>query len=289
MGNLLSLMAISRSKYWHTPNGLLLTNLAIVDFLLGLICLPLVIAVAYAGQNVPTVLCQIQAFSLGVLNCTSINTAVIISIDRYVAVAQPYYHAASVGRSKVIKAIVTAWSLSAIMSSIPIIAQGKYGLGIYDNRNQICWFFMRDYAKNHIINSIFITAMLLAIAIVLFCYAIMFGIAYQKSTATPLYHFGSSYRNIKKTIFTTTLIVGTKIICWLPLSVVSVLDACTTVPLTSLVGIMVYFFAFANSALNPMIYIATSSTLRLKVLQLIHRNRRVNNLVTVSSTFTRNT
>ena len=288
IGNLLSLMAISQSKYWHTPNGLLLANLAVVDFLVGFICLPLIIAVVYMGRYVPSTLCQMQAFILGVLNCTSINTAVVISIDRCIAVAQPYYHTATIDRSKVSKAIALAWLFSIILSMIPIIARGMYGLGLYDNRSQLCWLFMRDYKNNYIANSIFITAMLLAIAIVLICYSIIFSIAYKKSTATALYNCGNSYRNIKKTILTTSLIIGMKIICWLPMSIISLLAAYTTVTLTPALEIVANIFAFANSPLNPAIYISTSSVLRQKSLQILLRKRRIENHVTISSLITRN-
>ncbi|XP_069041867.1 trace amine-associated receptor 13c-like [Lepisosteus oculatus] len=94
-GNLVVIISISHFKQLHTPTNLLLLSLAVADFLIGLIVMPLAMiryieTCWYFGR----IFCMMFYLVLGILTFVSLINVVFISIDRYFAVCDPlqYYN-----------------------------------------------------------------------------------------------------------------------------------------------------------------------------------------------------
>ncbi|KAM6970015.1 trace amine-associated receptor 6-like [Aplochiton taeniatus] len=92
--NLLVIVSISHFKQLHTPTNMLVLSLAVADFLIGLIVIPvegikLVQSCWYFGQW----MCTAFKGMVYIIVFASLYNLVVIAVDRYIAVCDPllYY------------------------------------------------------------------------------------------------------------------------------------------------------------------------------------------------------
>ncbi|RDD36638.1 Beta-1 adrenergic receptor [Trichoplax sp. H2] len=97
--NLFNLVVIYKSPALHNMNNLLILNLSFVDFLNGLIGLPLGMITAIIGDP-GFAFCQIQGFILVFLYMASLIATSAVSIDRCNAVINPFGYQSSVSVNK---------------------------------------------------------------------------------------------------------------------------------------------------------------------------------------------
>ncbi|NXQ61102.1 HRH2 protein, partial [Anthoscopus minutus] len=98
-----------------------IVSLAITDLLLGLLVLPFSAYYELAGKwPFGSILCNIYT-SLDVMLCTaSILNLFMISLDRYFAVTTPLRYCQVVTPSRVAVGLVVIWTVSLMVSFIPI-------------------------------------------------------------------------------------------------------------------------------------------------------------------------
>ncbi|VDN08980.1 unnamed protein product [Dibothriocephalus latus] len=99
----------------------------------------------------------------------SINTAVMLSVDRYLVIVQPFKSMARISRRRVFLMIVVAWVWSLIWSSPPFYGFGHY---IPDGLQTSCCF---DYLEQNVNNYIHVAEMLVfelltPVGIIMSCY-----------------------------------------------------------------------------------------------------------------------
>ncbi|XP_070305851.1 trace amine-associated receptor 1-like [Salvelinus sp. IW2-2015] len=88
--NVLVIISISHFKQLHTPTNLLILSLAVTDFLVGLIAIPVVtVAVMESCWVFGKYFCVFFLFIGYLIISLSLGNLVLISIDRYVAVCYP--------------------------------------------------------------------------------------------------------------------------------------------------------------------------------------------------------
>ncbi|PAV69946.1 hypothetical protein WR25_05513 isoform A [Diploscapter pachys] len=111
-GNLLVLFF--KAKVGRTNTTLLVWNLGLTDFLVGVIVLPLgAVHLTYRKWIFGRLLCRVW-IAADVTFCTcSVVTICVISVDRYLAVTRPLRYKSLVTKSKVILVMCTIWIFSS--------------------------------------------------------------------------------------------------------------------------------------------------------------------------------
>ena len=276
-GNLFNIIFIWRTPALHNLNNFIIMNLSFVDFLNGLIVLPMVIILMTTGEPHYPV-CQFQGFMLFWLYAASLTTSSAIAFDRLYAILYPYRYDSNVTVKKFTIILTCIWFIPTIIATLPILGLQKFGLGKYRYLD-FCSASFTFYNDNYVvcwILTIFITA---CITSILFIYAVIFFIAYRKTTQDLT---GGS--NLKKSIRTTALIVGTNLLCWLPFVIISyktyintfhspIVDSATSLNgVADPAKVLTVTIVFSNAAVNPIIYMATNSYLRKHLILLFYNN-----------------
>uniref|UniRef100_A0A1I7Y5J2 G_PROTEIN_RECEP_F1_2 domain-containing protein n=1 Tax=Steinernema glaseri TaxID=37863 RepID=A0A1I7Y5J2_9BILA len=111
-GNLLVLCF--KARVGRTNTTLLVWNLGLTDFLVGILVLPLAaMHLIFRKWMFSRTLCRIWV-AADVTFCTcSVVTICIISVDRYLAVTRPLHYKSVVTKAKVILVMITIWTFSS--------------------------------------------------------------------------------------------------------------------------------------------------------------------------------
>ena len=266
IGNFMNLYFIYKTSLLHSYNNILIGHLAITDFLHVTLTLPMAIGNSFLRSNTPLAMCRAFAFILNFLTMISLATTAAISIDRCLAVIYPYRYSAHMKIRYIIIFIISTWLLMAVIAGIPLFGLQRYGLGEYSfiaNGLQ-CWFDFRNHDKNSVVFAITLIYILLAISATMISYIFIFIIACHKGIADVSI---VGYSSLKRSIRTTALIVGSNIICFMPVLVAASISYFSQHNLPAQLTVAAYLFSFCNSAINPVIYASTNAILRCKIKQ----------------------
>ena len=282
-GNLSNIIFIWRISALHNLNNLIILNLSFVDFLNGLIVLPMIIVIFLTKGKLPYSACLFQGFMLTLLYTASLMTSTAIAFDRLHAIMYPFRYHSDATIQKLTIILICVWSIPTVIATLPLLGLQKYGLGKY-RYIDFCAISFIFYDENCIVYWILNIFVVACIVIILCCYSAIFYTAYRKTTQ-ELTRGG----NIKMSIRTTSLIVGTNFICWLPLLIIncqmylnavhSPLETTTISPhaKTDTTTVVIVTILFSNAAINPVIYMLTNSHIKKRILFLF-RNNQVHNI-----------
>lgn len=123
-GNSLTIIVICRTKSLQVVSNFLLASLALADFLVSVILVPMRASqhmALYHGSSVPNAVVQIAGFIGRVNIIASISSLAAMSIDRYIALSHPMFYLSSVkfAKGRVCLVILLIWIFSVAVTSIP--------------------------------------------------------------------------------------------------------------------------------------------------------------------------
>ncbi|XP_066506546.1 trace amine-associated receptor 13c-like [Hoplias malabaricus] len=112
--NLLVIISISHFKQLHTPTNLIILSLAVADLIVGLIVMPgnimqLIDSCWYLGKLMCLFFPLISSLSV----FASVFSMVLIAVDRYIAVCDPFLYPSRVTVCKMSICIILGWSFLA--------------------------------------------------------------------------------------------------------------------------------------------------------------------------------
>ncbi|XP_029386592.1 trace amine-associated receptor 1-like, partial [Echeneis naucrates] len=99
--NLLVIISISHFRQLHTSTNLLLLSLAVSDFLVGLLLMPVQILLKEGCWVLGSLTCRLFYYVSFVLPIASVGNMVLISVDRYVAICDPLHYSTKVTLNRV--------------------------------------------------------------------------------------------------------------------------------------------------------------------------------------------
>ncbi|KAM9347550.1 trace amine-associated receptor 13c-like [Symphorus nematophorus] len=105
----------------HTPTNLLLLSLAVSDFLVGLLLMPLQILLIGGCWFLGSLICGLFYYASFILTSASVGNMVLISIDRYVAICDPMCYPTKVTRKRVKICVCLCWACSVFYNGIILI------------------------------------------------------------------------------------------------------------------------------------------------------------------------
>ncbi|KAG7501682.1 trace amine-associated receptor 13c-like, partial [Solea senegalensis] len=115
--NLLVIISISHFKQLHTTTNLLLLSLAVADFLVGLLQMPLLLLQNQGCWFLGDIMCVVHYFLAALLVNVSVGSMVLISVDRYIAICNPMFYTTRVTLTRVKLCICLCWIYPGVHSS----------------------------------------------------------------------------------------------------------------------------------------------------------------------------
>ncbi|XP_033843062.1 trace amine-associated receptor 13c-like [Periophthalmus magnuspinnatus] len=116
--NLLVIISIAHFRQLHSPTNLLILSLAVSDFLVGLLLIPVEILLSEACWFLGSVLCALYYMTDFTITASSIGNIVLISVDRYLAICDPLHYNTKVTINRVRFCVCACWLCALIYNSL---------------------------------------------------------------------------------------------------------------------------------------------------------------------------
>ncbi|XP_008326378.1 trace amine-associated receptor 13c-like [Cynoglossus semilaevis] len=115
--NLLVIISISHFRQLQTTTNLLLLCMAVADFLVGLLQMPLLLLHNQGCWLLGDVMCAVHYFLGFVVISVSVGSMVLISVDRYIAICDPMFYTTRVTMARVKFCVFMCWICSLVHAS----------------------------------------------------------------------------------------------------------------------------------------------------------------------------
>ncbi|XP_028414216.1 allatostatin-A receptor-like [Dendronephthya gigantea] len=272
-GNSLTvLLFIKKSKWLKKTYNCLILALAIQDILQA-ICI--LISPGYilqkgdytlpSGETSRWIFCKIfwSHFCIFTLGITSVYTCLMLTLDRWLAVAMPlFYKKYEQSRKVVFSAVLFPWiagmclNVTEPLSTMPIKVNGTF----------ICVWKTLEYLSETIVLAIstFLCTIVIPGALMVIAYGWI--VVHTKRSQTRVAVIPAKGSNALKSLkrITTTAFFASSIviICWLPSQLYYALSYLRLTKGGSTTHFFLIYLAFLNSCFNPVIYCFSNRTYR---------------------------
>ncbi|XP_076814337.1 adenosine receptor A3-like [Clavelina lepadiformis] len=286
--NVVILIAITRGpRCLRKPPYWFIASLAAADLLTGF---EVVLAIFVPVGNSP--LSRIVLKGMAVVTfIVSINSLLLVSMDRYLRIAHHVDYDRLLKRRTVIMLILASWLISfglflitpllgwscaeqycCAMDGLCVCRRSVYGSSICDTQ---CSKSFVPFSKLYILTGV--VYFVISILVMTGLYAALFKVVKKKSFGHPRTANGSSSGTSKakkrEVQLAKTLIItlGIFVICWLPVMALFVADLIIKSPTTQLAKVFDYALvpSVVNSFLNPIIYSIRLPRMRQTVKQVV--------------------
>nr|XP_055042973.1 trace amine-associated receptor 4-like [Misgurnus anguillicaudatus] len=262
-GNLLIIISISYFKQLQSPTHLIVQSLAVCDCLLGSLVMPYSMMRSVEGcWFLGDVICKVHSSFDTTLCFSSLIHLSLISIDRYWAICDPLRYKMRINNKTVTVFITFTWIFSFVYS-FSVVFSGVNAVGLEAYILQVSCFggcvalFNKEWGLSSIILLFIIPGTIMSSL-----YIIIFNVvkkhakvlSVKVSVTTTGVNSQSSAHRERKAAKTLALVMGVFFICWLPLSVAIAVDPFLNFVIPADVYEALAWFAYFNSACNPLIY-----------------------------------
>ncbi|RVE57787.1 hypothetical protein OJAV_G00202840 [Oryzias javanicus] len=251
--NLLLIISISHFRQLHTPTNLLLLSLAVADFCVGLLLLfqiPLLDGCWYLGD----LMCVFYYILVVVTTCASIGTMVLISVDRYVAICYPLHYPAKITPKRAGVGVFLCWTCS-LLYDVLMMKDNLQQPGRFSSCSGDCVVHLSPVS--HVVDQV--VSFFVPIAVIAVLYARVFVVAVSQGRALrsqvaagPRKNRATVRKSEMKAAGTLGVVVFVFILCLFPSYSASLSGQETVIDAVS--AAFMFFLAFFNSCLNPIIY-----------------------------------
>ena len=252
VGNSLILLALFRFRELRSPMGILIGNLAVSDFLVGLILMPLEVASIFLSLFNDKYPCLIIIGISATLTMSSVVNMLAIALERFVSVKYPFKHMSFNTKVVVKSSIPVMWCLVSTIGFLPLMGVNK----MHCKHRCSCTYnnvFLEGYTI--FLTSFYTICILTNIGLLSSVVNIALRTLHKVrdlSSCTIQSHARVS-RNLARTYL--MLIVCTAfVICWGPFTVLTVIGIFYQWASYPTALKWSYFLGFLNSGINWIIY-----------------------------------
>ncbi|XP_069461121.1 trace amine-associated receptor 5-like, partial [Ambystoma mexicanum] len=276
VGNLLVIISISHFKILHNPTHCLLLSLALADLLLGLTVLPPSISRSvegcwYFGNH----FCRLHTFLDTVFCLVSILHLCFIAVDRYWAICFPLeYHTKFTNREACMY-IGVAWCLPVGYTSVFLYTNVVEG-GLTHLLLDMPCVGSCQLLFNKLWGWLNCPMFFLPCIIMITLYMKIFIVANRQAREIKAMNIraGSSVptgasKTEWKAAKTLGIAMGVYLLCWLPFTIDTMVDSLLNFVTPALLFDIFIWFAYLNSACNPLIYAFSYRWFRKAMITII--------------------
>ncbi|KAM9710579.1 trace amine-associated receptor 13c-like [Menidia menidia] len=272
--NLLVIISISHYRQLHTPTNIILLSLAVSDFLVGLLLMPLEILRKSTCWILGDIVCALYGYLICFIVSASSGNIILISVDRYIAICDPLHYPVRITMTRMKCCICLCWLWYAVFgifySKDDLIQPGKSNSCIGECTKLI------DYvagAVDVVLNFI------VAITVIVVLYMRVFIVAVSQARTMRSHTTDTTIQTSRtltkkselKAARTLGILVIVYLMCFCPFYCYSFVE----VYVTSTSHTFFLFLFYFNSFVNPLIYVlfypwfrkAIKLTLTLQILQ----------------------
>ncbi|XP_066532844.1 trace amine-associated receptor 13c-like [Hoplias malabaricus] len=255
-GNLLIIISVCHFKQLHTPTNMLILSLAVSDFLVGLLVIP--IAVIWMIESCwifNSVFCIYFSLNSYFLVSTSIYNVALIAVDRYFALSNPFLYTKAVSVNRMCFVLLCDWCILIF-----------YNLAIHcfktDFRSLVMFPGDCFVPLDNVLSLIhFLVIFVFPCAVIIILYAQVFFIAKKHATAirdlniqtrTQTSKNNISMKSERKAAKVLGIVVSMFLVCFFPCFIYSLLGRVIEIDVGSFQKVLV--LVYLNSTINPVIY-----------------------------------
>jgi hypothetical protein len=275
-GNLLLIICIKRYNILQIWSNILIANLAVSDFLLGLIFIPYDMTLKHVRvMSENKFACLLRNALLLQFVGASVFNLLLLSLERYAALAFPLWHF-KLSSKWLICSIAVSWIMSTVIAGLPLA-----GWNIVNSTNLECTNRFNDnlpISYQTFFISVFLTS--IVISFILFIKVVIISFKVLKSYKDKMADIlRISPRQLKSSIEKTKLLIlvlGVFVLCWLPYGVIVVLELFIPRENKTIIQAKAYssLLAFLNSSVNWIIYGLKNKDIRNAFKQILCRKRK---------------
>lgn len=271
-GNVLVCIAVFTDRRLKRLNNFFIVSLAVADLWMALVVMSFAIINDISGRWLfGPVFCNIWISSDIMGSTASILNLCVISLDRYIHIRDPLKYARWMNWKKVAVAIVLVWTISFILSFIPIHVGWHKSPIDYDKVLPPDKCFLEISGTYAVVSSTISFYIPCIIMLALYCKLYMYARLQVKSIKSTMVHGSlndsktgrgnSSKLSDHKAAVTLGVICGVFLFCWLPFFILNLVEAyckCAAIILFQCLT----WLGYVNSCLNPIIYSIFNSEFR---------------------------
>ncbi|KAM9710568.1 trace amine-associated receptor 13c-like [Menidia menidia] len=237
----------------HTPTNIILLSLAVSDFLMGLLLMPVEILRNTACWFLGDFLCSLYSSLSFVITSASVGDMVLISVDRYVAICDPLHYSSRVNENRVKFCVCLCWFCSICFGTLLVIDDFKKP-GRYNSCQGECQINI-DYIPGTID---IVVSFILPVTVIVVLYMRVFVVAVSQARAVRSHVTAvnvqlSVRKSELKAARTLGVLVVVFLICFVPYYCVSLVGD-VLLSGSNTFYILILFLFYFNSTLNPVIY-----------------------------------
>ncbi|XP_068590268.1 trace amine-associated receptor 13c-like [Cebidichthys violaceus] len=254
--NLLVIISISHFRQLHSPTNLLILSLALSDFLVGLLLMPVEILSAEACWFLGDLMCALYYVVDFIITSSSVGNMVLISIDRYLAICDPLRYNTRVTLDKTKICVCLCWIYSVLYNSLILMDFVRHP----DSHNSC--YGECVVVLNHITGSVdFVFTFIGPITVIIVLYLRIFVVAVSQAQVMRSHIAAVSQQSSvgvtakkseMKAARTLGVVVVVFLICFCPYYSPSFTGE--VIEDSSSSSTFVLWLLFFNSCLNPVIY-----------------------------------
>ncbi|KAI4900220.1 hypothetical protein NFI96_006411 [Prochilodus magdalenae] len=256
-GNLLIIISVCHFKQLHTPTNMLILSLAVSDFLVGLLVIPIVLTWMIESCWIfNRGFCISFMLASYFLTSTSIYNVALIAVDRYFALSNPFLYTNTVSVSRMCAVVLCDWCMLFLYNVALQYVHGNFtGVAMCPG---YCFFVLDEVWS---LVDLLVT-FVLPCAVIIILYTLVFIIARRHAAAIRDLNaqtrtqtskkLPDSMKSERKAAKVLGILVSVFLACLFPYFVYTLLGNVTEIEVDSFQKLLI--LVYLNSTINPVIY-----------------------------------
>uniref|UniRef100_A0A3P9J4N3 G-protein coupled receptors family 1 profile domain-containing protein n=1 Tax=Oryzias latipes TaxID=8090 RepID=A0A3P9J4N3_ORYLA len=252
--NLMIIISVSHFRQLHTPTNILLLSLAVSDFLVGLLSMPVDILRKTSCWYLGDSLCSLFIYVSYIITSASVGVMVLISADRFVAICDPLHYPSRVTERRAKVCVCLCWLISALYNII-LVKDELIQLGMHNSCYGECVIIVDSITGT--IDTVL--TFIVPVFVIVVLYMRVFVVAVSQARAMrshvtavtlQLSVAATTKKSELKAARTLGVLVIVFLLCFCPYYCYSIAGS----ELFDRFSEFVYYLFFFNSTINPLIY-----------------------------------
>ncbi|XP_034158071.1 trace amine-associated receptor 7f-like [Pangasianodon hypophthalmus] len=256
-GNMLVIISVFHFKQLHTPTNMLVLSLAVSDFLIGaLVMPPVLIWTIEACWIFDTGYCICLMITSFILATLSIYNVALISVDRYLALSNPFLYTNTISRRTMCIVICSNWCVCLVYNTALYYFNGSFASSV------MCPGECAVILDEVLFVIDFAVSFIFPLSVIIILYTLVFFIAKKHATAIRELNnhtrpktqkiTSQSMKSERKAAKVLGILVSVFLVCLLPYFIYSVLGDVIELQTESFQKVVILIYL--NSTINPVIY-----------------------------------